>query len=247
MDVLDRTLDTPIINTHSIQLGGIDEYIDFGESILHTTSPTVFSVSAWINVNDVSADMNGGLGNIIADAPAGDPTNGGFWLGYDDRNTATSPIQGIAYNIKTSGGFQRGKSNNNVISSNTWAHVALVLDGQATLYINGVPSTNRTTDDSGTLVTQSNELTIGAFDNLSFDYKGLIDEVAIFNVGLSASQVSAIYNNGTPNNILPLNPISWHRFESLTTNSGVVTTADSSGNGLTGTVENGASLSTVVP
>jgi hypothetical protein len=32
MDVLDRTLDTPIRNTHSIQLDGIDDYIDFGDS-----------------------------------------------------------------------------------------------------------------------------------------------------------------------------------------------------------------------
>ena len=49
------------------------------------------------------------------------------------------------------------------------------------------------------------------------------------------------------NNILPLNPALWYRFESLTTNAGVVTTADDSGNGLTGTVENGAVLSTNVP
>ena len=39
MDVLDRTLDTPIRNTHSIQLDGVDDYIGFGNvnnlSLIH--------------------------------------------------------------------------------------------------------------------------------------------------------------------------------------------------------------------
>tara|TARA_R110000772_G_scaffold2621_1_gene9560 strand:- start:444 stop:1664 length:1221 start_codon:yes stop_codon:yes gene_type:complete len=205
-----------ISNLYSMRFDGANNLIDTGESILHTTSPTVFSVSAWINVNDVSTDMNNSLGNIIADAPAGSPTNGGFWLAYDDRATIQSPIEGIAYNIKTSGGFQRGKSNNNVIFSNTWAHVVLVLDGQATLYINGVDSTNRTQDSPGTLVTQSNELTIGGFDNFSFDYKGLIDEVAIFNVALTQPEILSIYNATETGKTADLSqlttpPVAWYR------------------------------------
>jgi len=209
-----------INNVYSMEFDGANNLIDTGESILHTTSPTVFSVSAWININDLSTDMNGSLGNIIADAPAGSPTNGGFWLAYDDRNTSVSPIEGISYNIKTSTGFQRGKSNNNVIFDDTWAHIVLVLDGQATLYINGVNSTNRTEDSQGTLVTQSNELTIGGFDNFSFDYKGLIDEVAIFNVVLTEAEVQSIYNAtaivGGINKTADLSqlttpPIKWYR------------------------------------
>ena len=205
-----------VSNVYSMQFDGANNLIDTGESILHTTSPTVFSVSAWIKVDNVGTDMNNSIGNIIADAPAGSPNNGGFWLAYDDRNTGVSPIEGISYNIKTSTGFQRGKSNNSVISSNTWAHIALVLDGQATLYINGVDSTNRTTDNSGTLVTQSNELTIGAFDNLSFDYKGLIDELAVFNVALTAQEVQSIYlatETGKTADLddLTTPPVKWYR------------------------------------
>ena len=205
-----------INNVYSMEFDGANNLIDTGESILHTTSSTVFSVCAWIYINDLSTDMNGGLGVISADAPAGNPTSGGFWLAYDDRNTGVSPIEGISYNIKTSTGFQRGKSNNSVISSNTWAHIALVLDGQATLYINGVDSTNRTTDNSGTLVTQSNELTIGAFDDLSFDYKGLIDELAVFNVALTAQEVQSIYLATETGKTADLNdlttpPVKWYR------------------------------------
>ena len=191
------------ISNYSMEFDGTNGVVDTGESILHTTSSTVFSVSAWINVNDVSTDMNNSLGVISADAPAGNPTSGGFWLAYDDRNTANSPIQGIAYNIKTSTGFQRGKSNNNVISSNTWAHIVLVLDGQATLYINGVNSTNRTEDSQGTLVTQSNELTIGSFDNSSFDFKGKIDQTTIFDYALSQDQVTQLGAEGYAFNFIP--------------------------------------------
>ena len=81
----------------------------------------------------------------------------------------------------------------------------------------------------------------------AYSVNGKMDEVSIFNKELTGTQVLSIYNNGTPNNILPLNPSLWYRFESTTTNSGIVTTADDSGNGLTGTIENGASLSTEVP
>ena len=185
------------VSNYSMSFDGSSEFIDTGNSVLNTISATTFSISVWIKVNDVSTDMNGGFGIIITDAPSGNPTNGGFWLGYDDRGGSVSPTEGISYNIKTSTGFQRGRSTNNVITSNTWFHVALVLDGQATLYINGVDVTDRTTDNSGTLETQSNELTIGALDNGSFGYLGSLDHVAIFDYALSASQITTLYGNST--------------------------------------------------
>ena len=121
-----------------------NDIIDTGTSILHSSNYTKFTISMWVKVTDINASF----GFIIGDAPGANPSSGGFWLAYDDRNNTHSPAEGISYNIKTSAGFQRGKSNDNVISANTWTHIALVLDEQATLYINGVSSTNRTLDNS---------------------------------------------------------------------------------------------------
>ena len=179
-------------NKYSFNFDGSNDYLDCGTSPLHTLSATTFTISCWIKIDNVSSDMNSSIGSLIADSPALDPTNGGFWLAYDDRDGTHSPVEGIAYNIKTSAGYQRGKSNNNVISSGVWHHIALVLDGQATLYIDGASSTNRTEDNSGTLSTQSNELTIGSDDTNTYNFNGLIDEVAIWDTALSADDVAKI-------------------------------------------------------
>ena len=71
---------------------------------------------------------------------------------------------------------------------------------------------------------------------------GNLDEVAVFGSELSASDVTAIYGTGVPNDITDLNPISWWRFEE---GSGT-TAADSGSASNTGTLDN-AVFSTNVP
>ena len=195
-------------SNYSMDFDGSSQYIDLGESVLHTSSATVFTLSAWIKPK---AGMS--LGIIAADAPAASPTNGGFWIGYDNRNTATRPANGISYNIKTSTGYQSGKSNDNAITLNTWNHVVLVLDGQATLYINGASSTDRISDNIGDLVTQSHELLLGTEDTLTFEFNGQIGEVAIFDYALSLSQVTTLWGGGTSVSnpmALPSPPIAYY-------------------------------------
>ena len=242
MDVLDRTLDTPIVNTHSIQLDGVDgAYVDFGNvNIFERTD--AFSGSCWINLASSAS-----TGMFIS------KSKNSTIVGYQFYVTATRDI------IFFIGDFY---SNNyllartvNPINASTWYNVAFTYSGSSArtgikLYVNGVSqslSYQGPTSITGSIVDSSVPFQISGRDGANLVLDGKIDEVAMFNSELSAPQVASIYNNGTPNNILPLNPVSWHRFESLTTNGGVVTTADSSVNGLTGTVENGAVLSTIVP
>jgi hypothetical protein len=239
MDVLDRTLDTPIRNTHSIQLDGIDDYIDFGNvNIFERTD--AFSGSCWVFNEGSSVNQ--------------------YIISKQDNTT----LKGYVFYINLTGKLGFIISSINIaqilttsnMPNNTWTHIAFTYDGSSTragmkLYINSVLQTLNYYGDSnitGSIVDAALPFQISGRDGVTANVvNGKIDEVAMFNSELSASQVASIYNNGTPGNILPLNPVSWHRFESLTTNSGVVTTADSSGNGLIGTVKNGAVLSTIVP
>ncbi|MDC3326728.1 LamG domain-containing protein [Flavobacteriaceae bacterium] len=242
MDVLDRTLDSPITNTHSIQLDGVDgAYVDFGNvNIFERTD--AFSGSCWINLAPSAS-----TGMFIS------KSKNSTIVGYQFYVTATRDV------IFFIGDFY---SNNyllartvNTINASTWYNVAFTYSGSSArtgikLYVNGVPqslSYQGPTSITGSIVDSSVPFQISGRDGANLVLDGKIDEVAMFNSELSAPQVASIYNNGTPGNILPLNPVSWHRFESLTTSGGVVTTADSSVNGLTGTVENGAVLSTIVP
>jgi hypothetical protein len=250
MDVLDRVKDTPInlqpiTNTHSIKLDGIDDYIDFGDSDDFsfgdgaTDSP--FSISAWINMDDATRFRIASKFDSASNSEYIFTVSGSDLLSVNLYDNSEIAFIGRKYNTALTS--YQGQ----------WIHVACTYDGTSSssgikLYLNG-SKVDDIDSNSGSYTAMENTTQpfyIGR-QGATYTADGKIDEVAIFNVELTGPQVAAIYNGGTPNNILPLSPVLWSRFESLTTSGGVVTTADSSGNGLTGTVKNGAVLSTIVP
>ena len=170
---------------------GTNDYVNFTVNPLHSNSVTEFSVSFWMNCT--LADMNAGIGVVAVTAPGADPTGGGFWIAYDDRNATHSPAEGIAWNSRTAGGYQRGKSNDNTISNDTWHNVTLVLDQQVTCYIDGVSSTNRTQDSSGDYVTKDHEFQLGSID-AAYLYNGLLANTLVYNKGLTNSEVLHNFN-----------------------------------------------------
>ena len=79
------------------------------------------------------------------------------------------------------------------------------------LYINGVKeaATNTYTAPIETPTNRIHIATDGS--NNSWEFKGMLDEAAIFNYGLSEAQVNQIYNNGLAANLTSLSPINWWR------------------------------------
>lgn len=98
--------------------------------------------------------------------------------------------------------------------------------------LNGIPAT-----------TVFDKLRIGARFNGNNDMDALFDEVAVYNTDLSASEISTIYNSGSPNDLSSLssstNLVGWWRFEDDST--------DSSSNSNSGTLTNGATFSSDIP
>jgi len=45
----------------------------------------------------------------------------------------------------------------------------------------------------------------------SYFFDGKVDEVSVWDSVLSSSNISTIYNSGTPNNLTSLNPVAWYR------------------------------------
>ena len=93
-------------------------------------------------------------------------------------------------------------------AANAWVHVAATWNGSTMiLYFNGVQQA--TTPAGGTLATTANTLRIGSKNGsgASGDYfLGLLDEVRIYNRGLSSSEVVTVMNAGSGGPTAPAAP-----------------------------------------
>lgn len=88
------------------------------------------------------------------------------------------------------------------LQTNTWYHAAVVYErtsgtdsGFHTLYLNGSVDKARTAVSMADLT--YGETTLGESYN-SERFNGYMDEVAVFDAALDASDISAMYNSGTP-------------------------------------------------
>lgn len=88
-------------------------------------------------------------------------------------------------------------------TDNNWHHIALTRQGTTfTLYIDG--ALRGTTSYSGAINLSGSSLnSIGADGNGGAPWKGLIDEVEIFNRALSQSEIQSIVNAGSAGKIKP--------------------------------------------
>jgi len=90
-----------------------------------------------------------------------------------------------------------------------WKNIVATYDGEtAKLFVNGDGSTgvtNAAGAASSTIeyatsgpATQVRELAFGNNNGHNYDYNGLIDDVAIWNVALDQDNITKVYNSGTP-------------------------------------------------
>jgi hypothetical protein len=85
----------------------------------------------------------------------------------------------------------------------SWVHLAVTYDGTTLrLYVNGVQVASQA--QTGTILTSTNALQIGGDSLFTQFFKGIIDEVRVYNVALTAAQIQA--DMGSPigsANLLP--------------------------------------------
>jgi len=92
-----------------------------------------------------------------------------------------------------------------IFTSGDWFHICISSDGtNLTYYVNGV---SKGTDPN---VNPQSLVLIGGKPTLYHDSN--LDEVALFDSELSSSDVTAIYNSGTPDDLSGYSPLHWWRF-----------------------------------
>ena len=182
------TYGTGIIS-NGFSLDGVNDTVDFGNN-LDFDGSTPFSVSCWINTNNVTS----------SNVPLAKAQNLAPFTGYWFLITSTGNLRFILSNDLNSPNWL-AIENSTTLSTSTWYHCVMTYDGSKSstglkVYVDNALNTQNVISNTLTGSTSNSiNFKIGARNN-GFFYNGLIDEVAVFNKELSASEVTELYNSG---------------------------------------------------
>lgn len=214
--------------THSVDFDGTNDVMTVAADSAINFSGDM-TISCWVKWDTFQADGIVGVGSSYP---------GMFHL----ESTSTKFIF-----YGSSGVLKSGST----FSAGSWINVTVsVQSGTSSgtkMYING--SLNATGTHTITAVTAP--LVVGGISyTTSARLDGKIDEVALFNSALSATDASNIYNSGVPTDLgsggLNLSPVGWWRMGENDGATGTTITDQGSG-GNDGTLVNGPTFSTDVP
>ena len=219
-------------NTKSILLDGIDDYV----SVPNSTSLNIITamcVSMWFKTTSSSGmyPLTQGSGSEIK-----------YFI------QLYAPINRIRLQIWDGSLVPIAVDNTQVFDDGQWHNLTFTTDAITTtngvkVYFDGNLLSNKGTLNNNGTFNISAGLYIGQIPNTA-RFNGNIDEVALFNSELSASDITSIYNGGVPNDISSLSPVSWWRCGDGDTSP---TLTDNGSGGNDGTMTNFTTFSTDVP
>jgi|13_taG_2_1085334.scaffolds.fasta_scaffold38602_2 hypothetical protein len=242
-------------NSYALEFDGIDDYVDTG-STFQSTIRGGFTYSLWMKFESIDSGTYAPLGSwddnadqnsiYISDPSAGASLTYRLEVGIPKITLTAPPV----------GGW----------SASDWYHVAVSVEQDSSnvvgkIYLNGVLGTTGTMTATLNNFASSRSIYIGARNRTNGSniyFKGLIDEVALFNTALSASQITNIYRgeddggsggtNGVPGDLSTFNsnngPVGWWRMGDTGSDYGTATITDQGSGGNDGTIVNGSSGNT---
>jgi hypothetical protein len=208
----------PFVDEFSMLFDGVDEYqevanpvgLSFGDGV----TDTGLTISAWLKPINTGGDqwiINRRGGAVF-------PNKEEYQLGFlaDGRMFLTIYSNGQSSNritAITTTSINYGTYNHLLATysgSGTFAGVAIYLDGVAQ------PLTNSSAGVFVAMNAFNRPLILGKIGFVDSSYfAGNMDEVSMFNIGFSQSDVNEIYNNGLPNDLLQItkapNLVYWNR------------------------------------
>jgi hypothetical protein len=219
-------------NTYSVDFDGTDDFIATG-STFQSTFNSDHSVSLWVKYAG---------GNQVL---AGQQGSTRYYYQISVSQPRIVYYTGTGSIITNIGPTALGSG---------WTHLVGTLEQDASnivtkLYING--TLDNTVSTAGTMsdYTSSLDWEIGKRHrpgSSELNFSGKLDEFAIIPSALSASDVTAIYNSGTPDDLTSYSPVAWWRMGDNDGGTGTTITDQGSG-GNDGTLTNGPTFSTDIP
>jgi hypothetical protein len=171
---------------NAFSFDGINDYVDLGFGYRRSkTEP--FSYSFWASTNS--------LNTLTVLSNSGD---NGHFLHIENRY--------VWMHIGFSGGSYLKTRTTTPFSANTLTHIVVTYDGSATYsgfkyYYNGILNTtvgvNNTLGTNDTPNPSAYNLNIGRRPLGQYYYSGILDELAIFDRVITATEVTELYNSGS--------------------------------------------------
>ena len=176
----------------SLQLDGIDDWVDLGDVDL-----TSGSIAMWIYPTDVGA----GLGNRRLLSPATGPIAQGGALGIDANSNSGDGSMWV-----WSGGGWLRLTADNTLQANVWQHLVLVADGsEITLYVDGVAHNTviSSFDFNGP------NMLVGApfLQAYGNPFAGKIDDLSLWDSALTPAEISSLAGGSPPSGSSGLTPL----------------------------------------
>ena len=211
--------------TTALDFNGTSDFIDITQSGTLPPNSGDFTYSSWVNI-DPSTSIN-----IIVLLNKGDAWPGnGILIRY--RSYFEVLMNGVVY------GFTGLSA---VDGPGVWRHFALVFDETANTLTAYVDTNKQVLSATTTLNVSDANFIIGKRQNNIQYFKGKMSNLAVYSSALSDSQISTLFNFGTPEITPSFSPAAWWKLDNTTT--GI---QDSSGNGNNGTNNGTTQLSTSV-
>lgn len=175
-------------NTLSTRFDGVNDYINYG-NVFNYDHSNAFSISFWCKPDNIAATRN-----LLAKA-----TDDANVYGFNLRHTVTT---GALFLQARSSDSLRQFTFDTALTASVWQHIVLTFNGNSNIngfrvYRNAVVGTTPTSGAIGASWLSGQDFTLGS-RNAVFEFSGYMDEFTVWNKGLSQSEVTAIYNTGTP-------------------------------------------------
>ena len=175
-------------NEFSLAFDGVDEYLNGGD-IFQFDIATAFTISMWVKPQNLASSR------ILFSKAGSGPTVRGYMLRYN----ATS---GDLFLRMRTGITNRTHAFDVSLTSGIWQHVVFSYSGNsnisgASAYVN---ATKNTSTPSGSLtgsLLEGQDFYVGQRSG-SFYFSGNIDSMTVWNKELSQSEVTELYNGGSP-------------------------------------------------
>lgn len=181
------TVSGATLGNYAYDLDGSNDYVYVANNSALEPSSNGFTIEAWINNDDVSGQ----------DAIVAMIDSGGTYTGYYMRIHA-SGLDWHIYSESTTIGFINDPGT--ALSSNTWHHCVVTVDGTATganmaTYIDGVQQQTATTTGAYDVLS-GEQFQVGRYNFAPSTrwFNGEIAQIRVYSTGLTQAQVTQNYN-----------------------------------------------------